>query len=351
MENSNQSIWYKVKLNFCRLINLSPILHISRDIEFDSITQLTDLRFSLLSLPWGDKHLYFISLSIGKGFELISILRVSDLQPSRSQEDLEECKSNFLKLNDDKDGVKSQLRIDFLKHKLTDCQNSINTLNNKVNSYIAIALVYAGFCAFLFESLLEIPVSNVSLMTWAVFVLSVICLINVLVLLRRYLQVKAAAKSTFSSFKEFPDWKNLAAGIYIDWLTSQEEQTAAATLVRNIEKYFIRSVALSAFLLIATALQPYNWFLTEQSNGVRSSTKFVLLDKEGNFSPQELLSLSMAISPSNKVTFIYSSSNALGKATTDFAIKALELTGENSKIELEDPFFNTNLLIASMEEH
>ena len=351
MEHINNSIWYKLGLFFCWILNLSPILHISRDKEFDSITQLTELRISIFSLPWGDKHLYFISLSKKNGFERFLVLRVSDLQPSRSQKDLVKYKSNFLYLNDNADGLKSQLRMDFLKHKNTDCQNSINTLNNKVNSYIAIALVYAGLCTFLFKSLLDLPVSTISLVMWAIFTLSVIFLVNVLVLLRRYLQVKAVAKSKFSSFKESPEWKTLAASIYIDWLTSQEEQTAAATLVKNIEKYFIRSVALSAFLLIATALQPYNWLLTEQSGTGGSSTKFALLDKEGNFSPQELLSLSKAISPDKKVTFIYSSSNTVGKTTTDFVIKALDLKQKNSTIELSDHFFNTKLLIASIEEY
>ncbi|WP_413483713.1 hypothetical protein [Shewanella baltica] len=350
MEHINNSIWYKLGLFFCWILNLSPILHISRDEEFDSITQLTELRISIFSLPFGDKHLYFISLSKKNGFELFSVLRVSDLQPSRSQEDLVKYKSNFLYLNDNADGLKSQLRMDFLKHKNSDCQNSINTLNNKVNSYIAIALVYAGLGTFLFKSLLDLPVSTISIVMWAIFALSVIFLVNVLVLLRRYLQVKAVAKSKFSSFKESPEWKTLAASIYIDWLTSQEEQTAAATLVKNIEKYFIRSVAFSAFLLIATALQPYNWLLTEQSSTGGSSTKFVLLDKEGNFSPQELLSLSKAICPDKKVTFIYSSSNAVGKTTTDFVIKALDLTEKNSTIELSDHFFNSKLLIASIED-
>lgn len=351
MEHSNNSIWNKLELFFCWIFNLSPIFHISRDKEFDSITQLTELRISIFSLPWGDKHLYFMSLTKRYGLELFSVIRVSDLQPSRSQEDLVKLKSDFLYLNDDADGLKSQLRIDFLKHKNTDYQNSINTLNNKVNNYIAIALFYAGLCTFLFKSLLELPVSTISIVMWAIFALSVIFLVNVLVLLRRYLQVKAVAKSKFSSFKESPEWKTLAASIYIDWLTSQEKQELAATLVKNIEKYFIRSVALSTFLLITTALQPYNWLSTEQLSPEDPRTKFVLLDKEGNFSPKELLSLSKAISTDKKVTFIYSSSNTMGKMTTDFVIKALELAEQNSTIEFSDHFFNTKLLIASIEEH
>lgn len=351
MENSSNTIGYKLRLFFCWILNVSPIFHISRDSEFDSITQLTQLRFSVLSLPWGDKHLYFISVTKEKGFEVISILRISDLQPPRSLEKLEEYKSKFLELNDDADGLKSQLRIDFLKHKNTECQNSINTLNNKVNSYIAIALVYAGLCTFLFKSLLDLPVSTVSIVMWGIFALSVICLVNVLVLLRRYLQVKAVSKSMFSSFKDSPDWKRLAEGIYVDWLTSQEERTAAATLVKNIEKYFIRSVVFSTFLLITTALQPYSWLISKESGSDDgSSTEFVLLDREGSFSPQELLRFSKAISPDKKVTFIYSSSNSLGKMTTDFAIKALELTEQNSTIELSNKIFNTKFLIATIEE-
>ncbi|WP_299489865.1 hypothetical protein [uncultured Shewanella sp.] len=351
MEHRNHSIGYKLGTLFCWILNLSPIFHISRDKEFDSITQLTELRISIFSFPWGDKHLYFISLSKEKGFELFSVIRTSDLQSSRNQQELNECKIKFLELNDGPNGFESQLRIEFLKHKHACSQNSINTLNNKVNSYIAIALVYAGLCAFLFKSIINLPVSTISIVMWAAFALSVIFLVNVLVLLRRYLQVKAVVKSMFSSFKESPDWKKLAEGIYIDWLTSQEEQVVAATLVKNIEKYFIRSAVLSALLLLSTVLQPYNWLENKQSSsGDKTSTEFVLLDSEGNFSPQELLRLSKAISPDKKITFIYSSSNAVGKATKDFTITALKLTEQNSTIELSDHFFDTNVLIANMEE-
>ncbi|MCW8336647.1 hypothetical protein [Vibrio paucivorans] len=351
MEHRNNSIWYKLRLLVCWIFNLSPIFHISRDKGFDSITQLTELRFSILTLPWGDKHIYLLSYNKEKGFELFSVLKLSDLQPSRNQEELEECKKKFLELDDDADGLKSQLRIEFLKHKHADCQNSMNTLNNKVNSYVAIALVYAGLCTFLFKSIHNLPVSTISVVIWVIFTLSVIFLVNVLVLLRRYLQVKASIKSMFMSFKESPDWQKLAEGIYIDWLKSREEQVAAATLVLNIEKYFIRSIILSTLLLIITTLQPYSWQAKEPLHSSNKSTaEFILLNGEGNFSPQELLRLSKAISPDKKVIFIYSSSNTLGKTTTDFAITALKLTGQNSTIELSDNVFDTKMLIASMEE-
>jgi hypothetical protein len=117
MEHINNSIWYKLGLFFCWILNLSPILHISRDKEFDSITQLTELRISIFSLPWGDKNLYFISLSKKCGFELFSVLRVSDLQPSRSHEDLVKCESNFLYLTDNADGgwIEKPIKNGFFK--------------------------------------------------------------------------------------------------------------------------------------------------------------------------------------------------------------------------------------------
>ncbi|MPW27804.1 hypothetical protein F9L16_02190 [Agarivorans sp. B2Z047] len=347
------SFGYKFSLFVYRLLNHLPVFHASQDNSFDSVNSLAELRLSLLSLPWGDKHIYLFTYihkgNIKERFNLLSILRISDIKSPRSKKELDQLEADFLGLEDDTGGSKSKLRMEFLKHKSAECQNSINTLNNKVNSYIAIALVYTGLFAFLFQSILELGFSLFSVLMWLAFGLSSISLINVLVLLRRYLQVKGTLKSRFGSFKGSPDFKQLAKSIYIDWLTSQDEQWEAATLVKNIEKYFIRSVFLSSFILFSTVLLP---FIQQVSPNTIKATndEFILIDKEGKFSPQELLSLSKTITSDNTIIFVYSSSNPSGNASANFVITALNLSKQSSVIKISDELFDPKLLIATVKE-
>ena len=351
MEQDNHSIWYKIGFIICWFLNNLPIFHISRDSGFDSVDNLTELRFSLLSFPLADKHIYVISYSQRKGIAFIFVLRLSDLQPPYQ---LKECEDKFLALNDEPDNSKSQLRIEFLKHKHAECQSGISTLHNKVNSYIAIALVYAGFLTFLLQSTLNLTISPLSLtiiLMWIAMVISGINLINVLALLWRYLKVKGTSKSTFRSFKESPNWQLLGKSIYIDWLTLQHEKTVAASLVKNVEKYFIRSILISSLLLFHVILQPYHSKLSSIFiDNQTADNELILIDKTGHFSTQELLKLSERISPNKKIVFVYSSSNTPGKDAAHFIITALKLSEKSTTIELSENLFNSKMLIATVEE-
>lgn len=349
MALDNNSIFHKFSLFICCCLNLLPIFHVSRDEKFDDVDCLTELRLSLIWLPWGDKHLYFLSYSQQSSLELFSVLKLSDLQPFRQREELKQYADRFLNLNDDTDSLKSQLRIEFLKYKHTDCQNSINTLNNKVNSYLAIALAYAGLFAFLLQSILKLNFSSFSMLMWVVFILSGINLINILVLLRRYLQVKANNKSTFNSFKDDPTWRLLAKSIYIDWLTSNEERTVAASLVMNIEKYLIRSIFMSSLLLFLIVLHPYK-LKVPLAYDKTTTNEFILLDEDGNFSPQELLKLSKVDSSDNTIVFVYSSSNISGKNTANFMINTLKLSNKSLKVKLNSNLFNNKMLVATIAD-
>lgn len=350
MEQENSSFWNKLGLFVCRVLNLTPICHVSQDSSFDTVDSLVGLRFSVLSIPWGDKHLYILTFSEHFCCKLFWVLKIADLQPPRSYAELQRLEDEFLKLDDGSSSIKSQLRIEFLKHKNSECQNSINTLNNKVNSYIAIALVYAGFYAFLFQSTINVFISPLGIVMWLILVLSGMSLINVLILLRKYLQVKGAVKSKFSSFKESPNWMLLAKNIYIDWLTAQEEQLAAASLVKNIEKYFIRSILLSSILFFTMVLNLNVEPSLSLNENQKSTSEFILLNEMGVFSPKELLRLSDALSSDKFITFIYSSSNIAGKNTTDFTTTALGLSEQNQIIKLSDNLINNNMLIATIED-
>ncbi|MBM0511876.1 hypothetical protein [Aeromonas hydrophila] len=342
----NKFIFY-----ICRGLNLLPILHISNDKEFDSVstlTELTDLRISLIALPLGDKYLYFVSYCTSSGFNFVFNIKLSDIQPPQNQSELTEKKENFLTLKDDDKGSQSQLRIELLKHKYAECQGSINTLNNKVNSYIAIALVYAGLFALLLKLCLRYQDALFGWLTWSLFLISGISLANVLILLHRYLQVKQTLKSKFSDFKENPSWKSLAKSIYIDWITAKDEQIEAASIVKNIEKYFIRSIASALFLLFSIFLSHTYKITSPLIKG--DDSHFIILSQNGDFSPQELLNLSNAISSENNVTFILSKSNASGQKAIKSVVGLLNISKQHSIVTVSDDLFNKKAVVAKIQE-
>lgn len=130
----------------CYLFNQLPLFHISQDERFDSIENISDLRFSFIAFPWGDKYLYIASfLFTLKKFEWGKCLRLSDIQPPMELSELNKKVDAFYELTKKTAEEDSKLRIEFLKHKNEECKSSLNVLNNKVNSYIAVVLVYAVF--------------------------------------------------------------------------------------------------------------------------------------------------------------------------------------------------------------
>ncbi|MGI2161909.1 hypothetical protein ACRN9X_09460 [Shewanella oncorhynchi] len=349
MMAEDNSYWYKLVLVICKLMNLSPLFHISSDDRFDSVHNLYGLRFSFISVPCGDRHLYIISYSKQRRFQLFSCLNISDIDKPRTSDKLEEAKLEFSKLKNTHGDSESKLRIEFLKHKQAESQNSINTLNNKVNSYVAIALVYAGFLVYLFKSTLNFSSSPLNILMLSLLALSGVHIVSVFILLRRYLQVKGTFKSKFNSFKESPTWQDLAKCTYIDWLTSNEEKQTSATMVKNIEKHFIRSIVLSTILLGSILLYPYSKNV-QIFKKVPLENEFVLLNQEGQFSPRELLKLSESLSPQSTVTFVYSATNVSGKEVTEFIINTLRLSGNNSTVVLSEHLLNGKTLVATIQE-
>ncbi|MEC6796819.1 hypothetical protein VXS03_07150 [Photobacterium sp. S4TG1] len=346
MEKKHNVILDEMILICCKFLNYLPLFHLSCDESFDTIKSMTNFRFSFISLPWGDKHLYFLSYK--KGIKFFHVLRLSDINKPYEEEQVNDLTDKFLSLEDDKENLNSQLRIEFLKFKYAELQNSINTLNNKVNNYIAISLVYIGVFTYLFKIAINVTSLPFVFFIWILLTLFGINLLNVLILLRRYLQVKSYMKSKFSSFKQSPDWRSLAKSFYIDWLTSKDEQNASASLVLNIEKYFIRSIVFSLLLFFSITIEPY-MIKTSSVNNSLNYNEIVLVDEYGKFSPEGLLKLSKNISLDKKVVFIYSSSNILAKDTIDFTIKILNLSKHNLIIKLNDRLFDNKMIISVIE--
>jgi hypothetical protein len=350
VEISKRTIWQKLGLFICNILNFLPVLHLSRDEDFDSISQINDLRFSLIAIPLGDSYWYFATYSPSTKFSLFELLEIHEIQPKKTKSELSELVNSLDQLPDDNGN--NELRLEFLKHKHDQCQASINILNNKVNNYIAIALVYTGFIAFLFQSCLKFSAHPLSWLLWSLLLLSTLSLSSLLILLRKYLKVKGAHKSKFGEFKTKPSWLLFVKGVYLDWQSAQDEQLASATLVKNIEKQFFRSVSVSFLLLLLVTYLPFSSdFDLIQNDGKENLNEFTIFDKQGKFSAIELLHLSKKINSNSDVLFILSKSNQVGKNSIKFIIKALELSNRYSVVEVNNDLFDKNILLVKIKEN
>lgn len=328
------------------MFNFFPIFHISRDKDFGSITQINDLRFSLIHLPYGDGIIYFITYNKNSKFNIFYIIKLSNIQESRDASSLTEGFKKFEYYSSDRS---SKLRMEFLQHKYSDCLNSINSLNNKVNLYIAIVLVYTGFVGYLSKESFSQDINNINCFLLTAIILCIFNLYGLCSVLKRYLDVKSYSKSSFGDLKAQATQKNLTAGIYYDWIGLSDKIIMSGSLVRNIEKYFYRSAFFSICSIILLNLSSQPLKITDTSGTTVNHNEYIIVDENGNFSTKTLFRLSENMKD-KEVIFIFSESNNSAKRKIDFIVEVLDLDNKNHKIKLNRNLLDNRTIIANINE-
>ena len=107
-----------------RILNWSPILHISSDSDFGSYNgNNSDIRFTLLTLSLGQNKHYVISLfksGTTWKFNLFKRLNFFDVCPITPQKDINDKSSKYVQAYSSgnvKDDEKLKLHIELLKEK------------------------------------------------------------------------------------------------------------------------------------------------------------------------------------------------------------------------------------------
>lgn len=236
-------------LKLLQLFNHSLILHTSSDKNFDSIAESHDPRISLFHFPLANKHIYIITYSKTMGFRFMFLLRLSALIPVFNKDDINKVKEQFKSFDRIYCPEKNKLRIEFLKHKYNEYQNSVSLTNNKINNYLTISLAYVGLLYFLSYNIKASPYGILNIIVWSTFILSSISALNVLLLLKECLKISGNYKSSITEFNKMPSWRLLNESIFVDFASSENTRIIMVSLVRNIEKYFIRSFSLCILLL------------------------------------------------------------------------------------------------------
>ncbi len=265
------------------VFNWLPMFHCSNDEQFGSFDNTSDARFSLFVFPFGVKKYYFLTYRKSIGFKLNYTLPFKiDL------ETVNEKAQAYEKYIKDKAHDKEQVKIQIecLRDMISDKNASSALLNNKINLYTSVLLVFLGSWFFLLSEIIKFKTElfEIKLLLWILFFLSGGYILNSLLFVHYTLKVKPSVHSMFSELKGNPDFNQFAKNKYIDWFSLKENLRNLASVVMNIEKYFIRGFITSAFVWIVVFFNS-NITFNEKTRNVKY--EFLVFNQNGEFMPSE----------------------------------------------------------------
>lgn len=238
------------------ILNWSPFLHISKDSNFGSVDNLSEIRFSFLAIPLGNNKYYLLSvikdtITHKWKIEIYKRLKFYDICKRESQNEIDrktiDYKNTIRHLSD----KNIDIMIDFLKEKYNQNENRKSTVYNKMNNYAAINLAHITFIGYLLTELSNIKNHNHFFYIFLIaFILSCLYTLNYSLFIKFGLSIKNFARSSFKDLKANPISKELAACYYTDWYSSKNEVHIISSIVYNIEEYCIRGITSSVLLWI-----------------------------------------------------------------------------------------------------
>jgi len=121
------------------------------------------------------------------------------------------------------------------------------------------------------------------------------------------LSIKGYIRSTFKDLKKQPTFQQLSLNYYTDWYSTNNEAQVITSLVRNIEKYFIRSFVLSILILLAIFLNEF--IQINSTNNTNHKNEYLIMDDSGSFLTSEFSILISNINKSKESVYIIRNKN------------------------------------------
>lgn len=268
-------------ISVLRFLNWSPLLHVSNDDNFDSIENLSTTRtfitscsimpfkdkdrISLLAIELGERKFYICSFLRNdssnsfcfKLFECLSFYGICK-KFNKNEIDLKAKKYRNLISRTGYDDKKISIQVEFLKEKFNQNKDIRSFIYNKINNYLSINLAHIAFMGYLFTEILSIKDQN-SFYYFFLVIFGMTCLyvVNNSFFIWSGLSVKSFTRSTLKELKADSTNIQLATNYYTDWIASKNETEILASILRNIEKYFIRGIvfAILSWLILITGLK------------------------------------------------------------------------------------------------
>ena len=265
-----------------KILNSSPLFHLSMDDNFDTIEKKNfligkELRFALLALSFGTIKLYLITFSITpspfkwKGISLFQHINFDLVQnrktPGFLKAQMDEYESSTLKNIDTETREKQE---EFLKLRIAENNESLSNIFNKVNYHTTIILAYAAVLVYTYTKLIELQITTATTFIYYLAIINLLDIFDLIFLLKKTVSISGFVRSTFKQLRSCNEKYSLTKSLYFDWAASTNDVKYFAGLAKNSEIISIRIIFIGIIILASTTLFP------EQIKNSRQETSVFL---------------------------------------------------------------------------
>lgn len=247
------------------LLNYSLFFHTSNDENFDTLESgwrrvPENLRLSLLAIPFGNKVYYIITYKKintkffnKKNYDLFFILDY-DLKWGRNSSDfIEEKVKVYANQMDSQSIEKIKEQEEFLKQRISENNESMSTLRNKITHYTTIFFAFASALVYLFTKTSVIFSSDILALIYHYLLFTItIYVTNIALFLRKGMLINSFYQSSFKELRTSVYKHELTKSFYRDWFAKNDDVRYFSGIVKNAEKYLYRAIiiGLISFVLV-----------------------------------------------------------------------------------------------------
>ncbi|KAB7895994.1 hypothetical protein GA565_08330 [Rouxiella sp. S1S-2] len=251
----NKSLYFLAKI-----FNCSLLLHVSHDMNFDTVdgkNNFRDFRISFLQIPLGEKILYFLTYKIigttvfsRKNFKFFYSLKFDSIQKRIGSQ----CIDTLVKQYEQ--NVSSKLELNqlnqqeaFLTQRISECNDSISNVYNRISYYLTIMLAFFGVITYLFTVNFNCEFLIIQTIYYYLILIIIFDNISLAFFIKKGLSVNSFHRSSFKDLRTDSGSDALAKSLYRDWTASKNDTEYFVGILKNSEKYMYRIIVIGIITL------------------------------------------------------------------------------------------------------
>lgn len=341
-----------------KVLNWSPILHVSSDSDFGSFDgSKDDFRLSLLTLSLGQNKYYFISASFNNNEWRVNIFHNLDffnVCPISTEKEIEMKNSAYIDSFNDRAEETDEIvkrHIELLKEKITQNRTRISNSFTKLTGYRSLVLALSGAGVYLLTEILKSRAIDMYLGISSTFLLLFILYgLSAFLQITFALKIKAFVKSSFKEFKDNPTSIELAKSFYTDFVSLNNESQIIVSITKNAEKYFNRS-----FIVLILAwfwlFFHQNTFSINEAIFLPTENEFVVMGKEQKLQTEQMSAFFSSLAKYQGTIYVVSNtSNQKVETLTLFIQSILTENQKLSPILLKNDYLDNDVIILKLGE-
>ncbi|CAI1570528.1 hypothetical protein [Serratia entomophila] len=250
-----------------KFLNYSLLFHTSDDENFDTLEArqkcvLANLRLSLIAIPFGNKNYYIFTFKkIASNFfnkENYGFLFILDydLKWGRKSPDFIENKVREYVENIGNQSVeKTKEQEEFLKQRISENNENMSTIRNKITHYTTIMFAFASALVYLFTKTSVVYASNTLTLIYYYILLTItVQVVNSALFLRKGMLISSFYQSSFKELRTSAYKHELTKSFYRDWFAKNDDVRYFAGIIKNAEKYLYRAICIGFIFFILITL-------------------------------------------------------------------------------------------------